>query len=134
MPGTAAGGEVEAARELIEQAVDSTSGDAHATVIIGDATYEFRPLEPGPDDDFYSFCTTVAGSLQGTMQLVDGTGAHVADGEISFVFLEPGGAYASTGDPPELLFTLPADDQPIARSYVAVATTVRSPASRAPTR
>jgi len=99
---------LDAARDIADQAVADTSGDAQATVVIDGTTYEFRPLTPGPDDDFsYSFCTTVAGSLQGGMQLVDDTGAYVKGGELDFILLEPDGPYANTGDPAELGLALP---------------------------
>ena len=98
---------VEVARDIAQQAVDDTSGDARATVVIDGVTYEFRAIQPGADDDFYSFCSTVAGSLQATMQLVDDAGARVDNAEIDFVLLEPGGPYEQTGDPAELQISLP---------------------------
>lgn len=96
------GDTVEAAQNLAQQAIDETSADARATVVIDGVTYEFRALQPGPDDYFFSFCSTVAGSLQGGMQLVDDSGARIEGGELEFVFLEPGGLYEGTGDPAEL--------------------------------
>ncbi|HWL42492.1 MAG TPA: hypothetical protein VNQ73_06070 [Ilumatobacter sp.] len=100
----------DAARDIIDRAVADTPDDARATVVVDGTTYEFRPLIPGPDDDFYSFCTVIAGSLQGGMQLVDDTGARVEGGELEFILLEPGGAYAATGDPAELMIVLPEYD------------------------
>jgi len=111
LPSGAGGIDLDAAREIADQAVADTSGDARATVVIDGTSYEFRPLTPGPDDDFYSFCTTIAGSLQGGMQLVDASGARVEGGELEFILLEPGGAYAATGDPAELMIVLPEHDQ-----------------------
>lgn len=78
--------------------------------MIDGTTYTFRPIQSGPDDDFFSFCTVVAGSLQASMQLVDAAGQRlegVDGGELDFILLEPGGLYESTGDPAELNFTLP---------------------------
>mgnify|MGYP000859068506 FL=1 len=110
--GTGEGGDARGdALDIIEDAVDDTPGDARATVVIDGVTYQFRPLEPGPDDDFsYSYCSVVAGSLQGGMQLVDDAGAYIEGGEIDFILLEPGGLYESTGDPAELSISLPDRD------------------------
>lgn len=47
--------------------MENTSNAAQATVAIDDTTYELRPLKAGPDDDFSSFGTAVAGALPGTM-------------------------------------------------------------------
>jgi len=93
-----------AAQDLADKAVADTSADAKATVVIDGTAYEFRALEPGPDEDFWSLCTTMAGSLQGTMQLVDDDGAHVEEGELMFVLLEPGAAYDLGA---EVEFTIP---------------------------
>lgn len=98
---------VDTARDIAQRAIDDTSSDARATVVIDGATYQFQPLQPGPDDDFYSFCTVVADSLQAGMQLVDDTGERIEGGELEFIFLEPGGAYERTGDPAELMIVLP---------------------------
>lgn len=96
--------DIEAMQDLADAAQADTSADARATVVVDGTTYEFRPLEPGPDEDFWSLCTTVAGSLQGTMQLVDEDGSHVEGGGIEFVLLEPDAAYDL---PAEIILVLP---------------------------
>ena len=71
-----------------------------ATLTMEGTTHSFIQAEPGPDDDFYSFCTIVGQSLQAVLQEVDDAGNFLG-GELSVVLLEPGGAYEQTGDPAE---------------------------------
>lgn len=77
------------------------TGSGTATVSMEGETYRFEQIEPGPDDDYYVFCTVVAGSLQAVLRQVDDTG-NTVEGELSVVLLEPGGAYEQTGDPAEV--------------------------------
>lgn len=85
------------------------AGNGTATVVIDGTTYEFAQVEPGPDDDYYTFCTSVAGTLQAVFPLVDDGGAVVEGGELSVVFLEPGGIAADQGESPE--FSVSVDQQ-----------------------
>jgi hypothetical protein len=77
------------------------AGAGSATFTLEGETYRFEQIEPGPDDDFYVFCTVIGDSLQAVMRQVDDAGNPV-DGELSVILLEPGGAYEQTGDPPEV--------------------------------
>lgn len=102
---------LDTARDLVDQAIEDTGDDARATVVVDGVTYQFRPLQSGPDDPpFYSYCTAIAGSLQGGMQLVDDAGNLIEDGELEFILLEPGGLYEQEGDPAELMIVLPGDN------------------------
>ena len=85
------------------------AGNGTATVVIDGTTYQFAQVEPGPDDDYYTFCTSVAGTLQAVFPLVDDGGAVVEGGELSVVFLEPGGIAADQGESPE--FSVSVDQQ-----------------------
>lgn len=109
---------VEDAKELVDSAVEDTAGDAGATVVIDGTTYEFRALPGGVAQGFISFCTAVAGSLQGSLPLVDDSGALVEDAEIGFVFLEPNSLYASEGDGAEFELYLLAEES-MGTAYVA---------------
>lgn len=96
----------QSAQDIADELAGPSSGEAQATVELEGETYHFAAVEPGDGDDFYNFCTTVAGSLQGTLQQIDDSGAHLEGGEISFTFIEPGGDFESTGDPAELQIQL----------------------------
>lgn len=108
---------VETDRDAVEHTIKDSLVDARATVVVDGVTYQFRPLPLGPDDPtFHSFCTTVAGSLQGGMQLVDDAGNPIDGGELDFILLEPGGLYEQHGDPAELAILFPGDN---GISYIA---------------
>lgn len=79
----------------------SATRSGTATLTMEGVTHSFIQAESGPDDDFYSLCVEVAGSLQAVLQEVDDAG-NLLGGELSVVLLEPGGAYEQTGDPAEL--------------------------------
>jgi hypothetical protein len=81
------------------------TGAGSATVTMQGETYRFQQIEPGPDDDYYVFCTVVAGSLQAVLRQVD-DGGNTVDGELSVILLEPGGPYEQTGDPAEVQLSL----------------------------
>lgn len=85
------------------------AGNGTATVVIDGTTYQFAQVEPGPDDDYYTFCTSVAGTLQAVFPLVDDAGTVVEGGELSVIFLEPGGIAADQGESPE--FSVSVDQQ-----------------------
>ncbi len=85
------------------------AGNGTATVVIDGATYQFAQVEPSPDDDYYTFCSTVAGTLQAVFPLVDEAGNAVEGGELSVIFLEPGGIAADQGESPE--FSVSVDQQ-----------------------
>ncbi|TDT16841.1 hypothetical protein BDK89_2439 [Ilumatobacter fluminis] len=85
------------------------AGNGTATVVIDGTTYQFAQVEPGPDDDYYTFCSTVAGTLQAVFPLVDDAGTVVEGGELSVIFLEPGGIAADQGESPE--FSVSVDQQ-----------------------
>jgi hypothetical protein len=97
------GGGDDGAGDVAQDVIDGfgSADSGTATVTFDGTTYEFALLEPGPEDDFYSFCSQVAGSLQAVMQQVDETGAY-ADGQLTVLLAEPGGAFERTGDPPEI--------------------------------
>lgn len=100
--------DADGAAALVQSAIDDTSSEARALVVIDDVSYEFRPLDTDADGErFFAFCTVVAGSLQASMLLVDDAGAPVAGGELEAILIEPGGAYAATGDPAELAVAIP---------------------------
>lgn len=88
-----------AADDAAEPATPTGSGTA--TVTFEGSTYSFAQIEPGPDDDWYVFCTNVAGSLQAVLRQIDDAGNPV-DGELSVILIEPGSPYDDTGDPPEV--------------------------------
>lgn len=100
---------VDHATELLDDAVEDTSADARATVVLDGTTYEFRAL-PDPEDAWGSFCTTVAGSLQGYLRLVDESGAAVDDAGLTFELFPPDSAYADGGIPEGITLELPPSD------------------------
>lgn len=81
----------------------SDAGDAgpgSATVTVDGVTMRFEQVEPGPNDDYYTFCTQVSGTLQAVFPQVDDAG-NVLGGELSVILIEPGSAAAGMGEPPE---------------------------------
>jgi len=95
------------AGDVVSEVLDEgSSGSGGASVTIGAETLVYAVVEPGPDDDFYTFCTTVAGSLQAVMQEVDAAGTPLG-GELSVVLFAPDSDYATTGDPQEFDVAFP---------------------------
>ena len=83
----------------------TAAGAGSATFTFEGETYRFEQIEPGPDDDYYVFCTVLGNSLQAVLHQVDDAG-NLLDGELSVILLEPGGAYEQTGDPPEVIVSV----------------------------
>lgn len=127
-----AGGEVdlEQAGDVVDSAVADTSADAKATVDLDGTTYEFRAVED-PEDEWASFCTTIAGSVQGVLLLVDESGAVVEDGEVTFTLFEPDSAYATDGALQEVWLTLPPSETGISGpiTYMSDGDTIESEVS-----
>lgn len=86
------------------------SGDAGAvgigtaTVMVDGLTLLFEQVEPGPDDDYYTFCQQVAGTLQAVFPQVDESG-NVLEGELSVILIEPGTMADDIDEPPEFTVT-----------------------------
>lgn len=99
--------DLEAAEGLVDAAVEDTAADARATVVFDGVTYEFKAL---PDDEWGAYCTTIAGSLQGSLQLTDDTGAAVEDASFTFTFLEPNSAYEANDGQADISLDLPPED------------------------
>lgn len=76
-------------------------GTGTATVTVDGVTMLFEQVEPGPDDDYYTFCTQVSGTLQAVFPQVDESG-NVLQGELSVILIEPGTMADDIGEPPEL--------------------------------
>lgn len=94
--------------------------DAHATVVLDDGTtYEFLALIGGASDGFASLCTTVMGSLQGMMPLVDESGAVIEDGELSFMLFDDDTVFADDGESTELQISVPTDGASGMSTFVA---------------
>jgi hypothetical protein len=96
-------------------AIPTQSGGGAATVNIDGETFYFANIQPSAGEDFYSFCTTLGGSLQAVLQQVDENGERLSaesefssdqSGELSVILLEPGGPYEQTGDPAEFAVDL----------------------------
>lgn len=94
--------------------LDGTSGDgigdassdavdvdvATATVTVDGVTMRFARVEPGPDEDYYTFCTPISGTLQAVFPRVDESG-NVLAGELSVILIEPGTFADELDEPPE---------------------------------
>lgn len=106
-----AGGEVDldAVEDLMDGAVEDTATDARATLAIDGTTYEFKAM-PDSDDPWDTYCTTIAGSLQGSLQLVDDTGAGVEGAALTFTFLEPNSEFEANDGQADVSLELPPDD------------------------
>lgn len=98
-------------QDSTDDAGGEVANDAHATVTLDDGTtYEFLALIGGIEEGYVSLCTTVMGSLQGMMPLVDDSGSVIEDGELSFMLFGDDTMYADDGESPELQITVPHDD------------------------
>lgn len=76
------------------------AGAGTATVTVDGVTMLFEQIEPGPDDDYYTFCSQVSGTLQAVFPQVDESGT-VLGGELSVILIEPGSLADDLNDPPE---------------------------------
>lgn len=101
--------DLDAAEDLIGGAVEDTSADARATLVIDGTTYEFKAM-PDPDDEWGAYCTTIAGSLQGSLQLIDDTGSAVEGASLTFTFLEPNSEYEANDGTADVGLELPPAD------------------------
>ena len=70
---TAGGGDVEQNGEQEGSPAANTSDDATATVVLDGTTYEFKS-NPDATLKTRTYCSTLGGSLQGTLRLVDESG------------------------------------------------------------
>ena len=77
-----------------------TAGAGTATVTVDGVTMLFAQIEPGPNDDYYTFCTQISGTLQAVFPQVDESGT-VLRGELSVILIEPGSFADDLDEPPE---------------------------------
>ena len=98
-----------------------SSGEGRATVVLDDGTaYEYSTTAPATYENAYTYCSSVVGSLQAFMYLVDESGDTTEDAHLDIILLEPGGDYERSGDPAELEVGLGLDDRGIPQTYQGV--------------
>lgn len=127
--GDAAEVDLDRAGELVDGAVADTSAEAMATVVMGGTTYEFKAMTD-PAGERTTYCTAIAGSVQGDLLLVDESGAVVEDGAVSFTLFEPDAEFADGEILQDLTVDLPSGPDIVGPySYMADGETIESEVS-----
>lgn len=128
---TSGGGEVdvEQAGEQEGSPAADTSDDAAATVVLDGTTYRFTS-NPDATLKTRTYCSDLNGSLQGTLRLVDESGAFVEGGKVDFGLFDPDSDSIPAGVDPSVVVNLPSApgvDGPV--SYTATAGDIESEVS-----
>lgn len=107
-----------------------TSDDATATVVLDGTTYRFTS-NPDATLKTRTYCSDLNGSLQGTLRLVDESGAFVEGGKVDFGLFDPDSDSIPAGVDPGVVVNLPSAPASMVRSATQPQLAISSPRYRA---